>query len=112
MARCGTSTPFGAPVDPDVYITYAELSLVVAKPRFSSGLEPKSSVSILTARTVEIISGQGDEHTTASAWLSWIMNAQRSGGALSSRGTYAPPHFSTANCATTNCTDRSRAMQI
>ena len=45
--RCGTITPFGRPVEPEVYITYARSSAEIAgsAPAASSRAAPLSSVA-------------------------------------------------------------------
>nr|BFE29897.1 hypothetical protein GCM10010200_021480 [Actinomadura rugatobispora] len=89
--RCVTATPFGTPVDPDVYITYARSS---ADTRTSGPSGRGSSIKSSPVRTTD---------TPASATIA----RRRSTGCPASSGTYAAPAFNTASNATTRSADRS-----
>src|SRR5712671_2587757 len=108
---CVTTTPFGSPVDPDVYITYAA----------SSGLLPPSShssSSSLPHSNNSSTNTTGPENpgtrlsnprcvTSTRAPQSSAIYRSRSSGYSGSIGTYAPPDFNTPNIPTTKSNDRS-----
>jgi hypothetical protein len=83
--RCSTSTPFGLPVEPDVYITYAR-SFAVARSsnasRLASPATPAgaSSMNSVCAASVASFAACARRVTSTGAAASSTTNARRSRG--------------------------------
>src|SRR6185436_13553817 len=103
MARCGTSTPLGRPVEPEVYITYAAASGSAAIAGASAGSAAIAAASASTRTTRAAWGGRGsardDFVTSTGTAVSASMKASRSAGYDGSSGTYAPPALSAASVA-------------
>ena len=111
-------TPLGRPVEPEVYITYARLSAVVAVGGGVAGkaliAAASASIRITGAAPVgDTASPAGNDApsapvvSTAATSASASMKLSRSAGAFDSSGRYAAPAFSTASIATTRSLERS-----
>ncbi len=111
---CGIDTPFGTPVEPEVYITYARssgptrtagsctgLAATAARVRGSSSTTTSPGAPGGTAARVFPV------HSTAAGAESASMTATRSAGYAASTGTYAAPAFQTPSSATSSPADRS-----
>ncbi len=92
---CGTTTPLGTPVEPEVWMTYAAWPGVRRTPGPVAGWPDRSRGRVPSSRT----------RTGAT---SARMNARRARGYSGSTGTYAPPAFRTASRATASSTERGR----
>ncbi len=99
--RCSRITPFGCPVEPEVYSTYATFSGVTPPPaplpaRFAASSPEICSHSASRSTTVTV---PGTRSPLAASVritviaVSAIMNASRSAGRAGSSGTYPPPAF-------------------
>src|SRR6185436_6142184 len=110
--RCVTSTPFGSPVDPDVYVTYARSSRTTPPPgvpsdSFPISLHPESryttSLPDNTPSPSTPLSLSWVSRTSTSASLT--RNSRRSFGYEGSRGTYPAPAFTIPSSPTTSSSD-------
>src|SRR6202042_3607361 len=110
-----TCTPFGAPVDPEVYITYASWPATTPAPGGGQAGAAATAATVSgSSSVITRIRPAGSSSTIAAvpastlAWLSASMNASRPAGYPGSSGRYAPPAFHTASIATTMPAPRSR----
>src|SRR5438067_768251 len=110
-SRCRTPTPFGTPVDPDVYSTYAKHSGSTPTTNGSTNSPESDASPSNTTNGPPWTDAAVDPHTpsvtTTDTPACPNTNRIRSTGARTSTGTYAPPAFNTASTATTISTDRS-----
>ncbi len=112
-SRCVTATPFGVPVEPEVYITYtncrASTATPVPAPVSASASAPPMSPSPTGSTgtsTVKPMSCRSRSVSNAVASVSRTMNSERTAGWFGSIGTYTPPAFDTASVDTTKPTER------
>src|SRR5580698_2614465 len=108
---CSTITPFGRPVDPDVYITYARSfddSVVSTALTASLPISSHPPSSNTTFRPPPLtFSPHPSLLNTISDPISDSMYPIRSCGYSGSIGTYAPPAFNIPSIPTISSTDRS-----
>ncbi len=112
---CGTATPLGTPVEPEVYMTYARSSAPTRTgTRASAGLtataagvRSSSSTTSSAAASTGTASRVARVHTTADGPESASRNATRSAGYPGSTGTYPAPVFHTASSVTSRSAERS-----
>ncbi len=105
-----TATPFGSPVEPEVYITYANCcgSLRTSTAAEDTPANAASSSTVSTtahAGTSPAAFARSTSSTRAPA--ASTIHCRRSGGYPLCNGTYTPPAFTIASVATTTSTVRS-----
>src|SRR5580698_1075079 len=111
---CSTVTPFGRPVDPDVYTTYAT-SCGPAPDGRSSPPSPASTPAVTGSSSTNSGNPPGSVAatsavvSTATGPDSASMNPIRSAGYAGSTGTYAAPDFKTPSTATIRSAERGVA---
>ena len=88
--RCGISTPFGRPVDPEVNITYARSSAVPVRVGLPADIPSMAARSASTLTTGTMASANLCANaalvTQITAPLSFTMNCSRSSGSVESSG--------------------------
>ncbi len=113
---CGTRTPFGSPVEPEVYMTYAASSAPTGTPVPPGGQAATAAITCgSSSTTVRASSGTrwrvtgrvAFEHSTTTGAESASRNATRSAGYPQSTGTYAAPARHTPSSAVSKSADRS-----
>src|SRR2546422_594261 len=110
------ATPFGRPVEPDVYVTYARCSPVRGTPGSVAGSSAIEPQSVSRQMIVAVVVGNASTMVRCvrmiAAPASCSRSARRALGCAGSSGTYAPPAFRTPSRPTTIATERSVAMVV